>query len=223
METILYLLAALVVMWSQFKVNGAYNRYRQIQNDRHITGAQVARRILNENGLNDVDVEYANGTLGDHYDPKAKVVRLSKDIYENDTIASVSVAAHECGHAIQHAQNYGFIALRNSLLPLTNFASNLGWPVLLIGFWFSMEPAIYFGIALLVVVLLFQVVTLPVELNTSSRALTILSGEGMITDDERSDVKSMLSAAAFTYIAAVISSALNILRLVLLTNKRRND
>ncbi|MDD6466791.1 MAG: zinc metallopeptidase [Erysipelotrichaceae bacterium] len=222
MQYFLYLLAFIVVMIAQMKVNSAFHQYKQQENEKGLTGAQVARRILDENGLHDVSIEHAQGVLSDHYDPKAKVVRLSNDIYYGATIAAISVAAHESSHAIQHAENYGFIALRNSILPFCALSSNLAWPVLLIGLLFSIKPLAYFGIGLLLVVLAFQVVTLPVEFNASSRAMTILANDGMIYEEERADVKSMLSAAAMTYVAAVISSAIQILRFLLIINRNRD-
>ena len=221
MDLILYILAIAVTAWSQFKVTNAYNRYKKIENGKRITGAQVARQILDLNGLGYVKVENVQGVLKDHYDPSAKVVRLSDDIYYDTSIASIAVAAHECGHAIQHAENYGFIAMRNSILPITSISSNLAWPLLMVGLMFSIEPLVYFGIILLTVVMIFQVITLPIEINASSRAMTILNDQNMIEMDEKNDVKNMLSAAAFTYIATVIASALQILRLLLIANRRR--
>lgn len=222
MDTMLYLLAFVVMLLAQSSVTSAYQKYKQVQNERGVTGAQVARRILDNNNLYDVALEITNSTLGDHYDPSKKVIRLSPDIYYGTSIASVSVAAHECGHAIQHAENYGFIALRNSILPFCSIASNLAWPALFIGLFFAMEPLLYIGIIMLVGVLLFQVVTLPVEFNASSRALRILSSDGIIYEEEVSSAKKMLSAAAMTYVAAVISSALQILRFLLIANRRRD-
>ena len=222
MDMLLYLLAFVVVMVAQSSVTGAYQKYKQVNNRRGVTGAQVARKILDMKGLYNVQLEITNSTLGDHYDPTNKVIRLSPDIYYGTTIASVSVAAHECGHAIQHAENYGFIAIRNTILPICSVASNLAWPVLFIGLFFAMDPLLYIGILLLVAVLAFQVLTLPVEFNASSRALKILSNEGIIYEEEVNGAKSMLSAAAMTYVAAVISSALQILRFVLIANRRRD-
>ena len=222
MDMLLYLLAFVVVMVAQSSVTGAYQKYKQVNNRRGVTGAQVARKILDMKGLYNVQLEITNSTLGDHYDPTKKVIRLSPDIYYGTTIASVSVAAHECGHAIQHAENYGFIAIRNTILPICSVASNLAWPVLFIGLFFAMDPLLYIGILLLVAVLAFQVLTLPVEFNASSRALKILSNEGIVYEEEVNGAKSMLSAAAMTYVAAVISSALQILRFVLIANRRRD-
>lgn len=223
MDLLLYFLALILVMWSQIKVQGAYNRYRQVASLRGYTGYQVARAILDERGLQEVAVEESQGgTLSDHYDPKAKVVRLSSDIYRNSSIASVAIAAHECGHAIQHAENYGMIALRNSILPFAMVSSQLSWVVLILGLLFSATGLFYTGIIMLGCVALFQLITLPVELDASSRAMKIVSAEGFIVDEERKDVKAMLSAAAMTYIASLISSVLQILRLLLIFNRNRD-
>lgn len=223
MDMILYLAAFLLVLWSQIKVQSAYSRYRQISTIRRYTGVETARKILDNQGLYDVRVEIApGGMLSDHYDPKARVVRLSPDIYSKDSIASVAVAAHECGHAIQHAENYGFIALRNSILPAAMVSSQLSWIVLLLGLFFSSSGLFYTGIIMLGCVALFQLVTLPVELDASRRALRLVTEEGMIVAEERNDAKAMLSAAAFTYVASLISSILQILRLLLIFNRRQD-
>ena len=220
MDWILYLAALFLVMFSQIKVQGAYARYRQVMTLRGYTGAQVARRILDDHGF---QVEPSpGGALSDHYDPKANVVRLSEDIYANSSIASVAVAAHECGHAIQHAENYGFIALRNSILPFAMVSSQLSWLVLILGLLFSSTGLFYTGILMLSCVAVFQLVTLPVELDASKRAMALVYEEGFVVQEEQKDVKAMLSAAAFTYIASLISSVLQILRLLLIFNRNRD-
>ena len=225
-QYLLYILAFMVVMAAQSRVQAAYHKYKQVPNQYRLTGEAVARRILDMNGLNHIRVEVSNGgSLSDHYDPVHHVVRLSPDIFYNTSIASLSVAAHEVGHAIQHKEHYGAIGLRNRLLPMANIASKLGWAVLILGlFLFASTPIIlYFGIALICVILLFQIVTLPVEFNASSRAVKQLSMYGMMTDSERNDVKGMLNAAAFTYVAAVLSTLAQILRILLLVLGRRNN
>lgn len=222
----LYILAFAIVMLAQSRVQAAYNRYKSVPNETGIRGFEVARKILDENGLRHVAIEVANGgALSDHFDPVHNVVRLSPDIYHNATIASISVAAHECGHAIQHKERYGFISLRNRLLPMANIASQLGWVVLVIGLLsLSSVPIIfYIGLGMICIVLLFQIVTLPVELNASSRAIQILANDYMITEKEKPYVKSMLRAAAFTYVAAVLATIVQILRIILMTLGRRND
>lgn len=223
MDILLYLVALILVFWSQFKVNGAYTRYRNVATRRGYRGVEVARMILNQNGLHDVNVEMATGgQLSDHYDPKTKTVRLSRDIYYNDSIASVSVAAHEVGHAIQHATNYSMIALRDLILPYAVVSSKLGWTILFLGIMFTMDALFYVGVGMLGVIALFQLVTLPVELNASKRALTLLQSNGIILAEEKNDCKTMLSAAAFTYIAALISTVLQILRLMIRRGNRRD-
>ncbi len=221
MNSFLYLLALVLVVWAQFKVNGAYARYRNVSTRRGYRGVEAARMILNQNGLHDVKIEMATGgELSDHYDPQTNTVRLSKDVYYNDSIASVAISAHEVGHAIQHATNYGFIGLRNMILPYAMISSKLGWTILFLGLMFTLDSLFYIGIAMLCVIALFQLITLPVELNASKRALALLESNGIILAEEKRDCKTMLSAAAFTYIAALISTLLQILRLL---GRRRRD
>lgn len=223
-QYILYVAALLIVMLAQARVQNAYHRYKSIRNEKGYTGAQTARAILDANQLTHIQVEASKGgVLSDHYDPVHHVVRLSPDVYYNQSIASISIAAHEVGHALQHKEHYGFIALRNRLLPYASIASNLGWITLFLGLFLFGTNSIFFyaGVVMLVIIVLFQLVTLPVELNASSRAITQLSNLHFINEDERPACKAMLKAAAFTYLAALISSILNVLRVILLT--RRND
>ena len=211
----LYILAFAVVMLAQSRVQAAYQKYKRIPNEHGLTGEAVARRILDMNNLQSIRVEVAKGgMLSDHYDPVHHVVRLSPDIFYNASIASISVAAHEVGHAIQHKEHYGAIGLRNRLLV-----------VLVLGlFLFASTPVIlYAGIAMICIILLFQIVTLPVEFNASSRAVKQLAMYGMISEQERYDVKGMLRAAAFTYVAAVLSTLAQILRILLMVLGRRDD
>ena len=223
MELLLYFAAIVIVMLAQSAVQGAYRKYSQISTYRGMTGAQVARQILDRYGCRDVEIEYAvGGTLSDHYDPKRHIVRLSPDIHDGDSIASVSVAAHECGHAIQHAENYGFIALRNTILPFAMVSSQFSWIVLFGGLMLDLAGLFYLGILMLSCVALFQLATLPLELDASSRAMKIINDEGFVMEDERADVKAMLTAAAFTYIAALLSSLLQIFRMIIRFN-RNND
>lgn len=221
MNNFLYILALVLVVWAQFKVNGAYARYRNVATRRGYRGVEAARMILNQNGLHDVKIEVSTGgELSDHYDPQTNTVRLSRDVYYNDSIASVAISAHEVGHAIQHATNYGFIGLRNMILPYAMISSKLGWTILFLGIMFTLDSLFYIGIIMLCVIALFQLITLPVELNASKRALTLLESNGIILTEEKRDCKAMLSAAAFTYIAALISTLLQILRLL---GRRRRD
>ncbi|MGL5978083.1 MAG: zinc metallopeptidase [Erysipelotrichaceae bacterium] len=219
----IYILAFVVVMIAQARISSAYAKYRRVKTHRGYTGQQVARAILDRNGLQHVPVEMSNGgQLSDHYDPTRKVVRLSPSVFQDNTIASVAIAAHEVGHAIQHKVHYPALALRNKLLPVANISSQLGWVVLFIGFFMGSNSLVYVGIGALLVIAAFQLVTLPIELNASSRALKILVNDGYLDEEEKPMAKSMLSAAAFTYIAALLSTLLNILRIFLMT-RRNND
>ncbi len=212
---ILVIIASIIVLLAQLKVKSAYAKYSRVANRAQMTGAEVARNIILKYGL-DVRVEKTSGQLTDHYDPKAQVVRLSKDIYDGTTIASLAVAAHECGHALQHQENYGFLKLRAGLLPLANIGSYLGWFAVFIGLMASNTPLAMIGLLLLSLMLAFQVVTLPVEFNASSRALHILVGDGFLDSNETDMAKKMLTAAALTYVAAVASTILNLLRVLLM-------
>ena len=220
-DIIIYILAAVIMMAAQAKVQNAYRRFSKMRADTNYTGSDVARLILQRQGITDVDVEPGKGTLSDHYDPKAKKVRLSQGVYNSNSIAAISIAAHEVGHAIQHNQGYSILALRNMILPAAIVAGNLGWGVLLFGLLFGATSLMYVGIFMLVIIALFQLVTLPVEFDASKRALVLLVDEGVISLDERSYAKSMLSAAAMTYVAALIGTLLQILRFALLANRRR--
>lgn len=228
-QYLLYIIGFAVVMMAQLRVQQAYNRYKQIPNAKHISGKDAARMILDANGLQNVPVVVSKGgSLSDHYDPIHGVVHLSSDIYYNSSIASISVAAHEVGHVLQHKEQYGFIALRNRLLPAASIASQLGWVVLVIGlFMFASTPMIlYIGLAMICIILLFQILTLPVEFNASSRAVKQLQANQMILNEESMDVKGMLRAAAFTYVAAVLSTLAQILRILLIilgSNRRNSD
>jgi Zn-dependent membrane protease YugP len=221
----LYIAAIVLVMWSQAKVQGAYKHFSTVRTENHLTGATVARQILDRNGLSNVQVQVSqNGLLSDHFDPRTNIVNLSPKVYNEDSIASVAVAAHEVGHAIQFAENYSFIGIRNKLLPVAIVSGNLAWFVIVAGLVLGQQPILYAGIAMLGVIALFQLVTLPVEFDASGRALRILSSEGFINTDESADARAMLRAAAFTYVAALLATLLQILRLVLLSGRsnRRN-
>ena len=218
----------MIVMIAQSRVQSAYHRYKAIANEQGLTGYDTARKILDVNGLSQIDVEVSNGgSLSDHYDPVHRVINLSPDIYYKSSIAAISVAAHEVGHAIQHKEHYGAIALRNRLLPAAQIASQIGWVVLFAGlFLFASTPIIlYIGIAMICIILAFQIITLPVELNASSRAIQQLNANHLVQQEEIPYVKAMLKAAAFTYIAAVLSTITQILRILLIamSRNRRND
>lgn len=219
-QACLLILALLVTSASQIYINRSYNKTKRIKNRAGITGAQTARKILDENGLSNVKVEEVRGILGDHYDPRTKTVRLSSDIYRNTSIASASVAAHECGHAIQDKEGYFFLKLRNSIVPLVNFASYAGYFAILIGVIASSLKIIWIGIIAEVVILVFQLITLPVEFDASKRALKQLEKQKILEKIEISTSKKMLTAAALTYVASVTATILEILRLLIAVGGR---
>ena len=216
-------LGLLITAIAQIIVTSNYNKYRIEHTRKNITGASVARQILDKNGLKEVKIEKISGNLTDHYNPKNKTVSLSEDIYGGSCNASISVAAHECGHAIQHKEGYIFLKIRSFLVPFTNFSTKIGYFVVVIGLIFNLLGVAKFGIYLLLVILLFQLVTLPVEFNASSRAKKQLNKLNIVTEDEDSGVKSMLLAAAFTYVASLVSTLLQILRLALIVFSRNDD
>ena len=222
MQGFLLVLALLVTLAAQIYINSSYNKTKRIKNRAGITGAQTARKILDENGLSNVKVEEVTGILGDHYDPRTKTVRLSSDIYRNTSIASASVASHECGHAIQDKEGYFFLKLRNSIVPLVNFASYAGYFAILIGIIASSLKIIWIGIIAEIVILVFQLITLPVEFAASKRALKQLEKQKILEKIEISTSKKMLTAAALTYVASVTATILEILRLLIAVGDR-ND
>lgn len=209
-----------ITLLAQIFVSVSYSKYKKVQNSKGITGAEIAREILDKHGLSNVYVTAINGTLSDHYDPKRKVVRLSKDVYEGTTIAAVSVAAHEVGHAIQDKEGYAFMRFRSALIPMVNFSSSAGYFAILIGLFFGYTNFIWLGIALEIVILLFQLITLPVEFNASSRALEEIEKNNYLVRGEVKGSKKMLKAAAFTYVASVLTAIIQILRLILIARSR---
>lgn len=221
----------ILAIYSQSKVKGTYEKYKQIPANTQLTGAQIARQILDAHNINDVQVVAGQGAeLSDFYDPKKKIVSLSSNIYNTNSIAAVSVAAHEVGHAIQHATDYHFIALRNRLLPMTIVASRFSMIIIMASLMFystSFGPTMFWiGIAMYGIVGLFQLVTLPVEFDASKRALNNLQSMNLVAEEDIVGSKKMLNAAAFTYVAAFLSTILTILRLVLMvlgnSGRRRN-
>ena len=219
---LLTILAFLITITAQIFVNGSYSKTRKIKNKHNLTGEEVARTILDKNGLRNVQIEEVHSTLGDHYDPTTKTVRLSSDIYHNTSIASASVAAHECGHAIQDKDDYTFLRIRHALIPIVNFSSYAGYIAIVIGCIFSSINLIWVGILMEIIILLFQLVTLPVEFNDSSRALKQLEELNLLEKSEIKYSRKMLGAAAMTYVASVAAAVLEILRLLLIFNKN-ND
>ena len=220
---ILLIPAILLTLYAQGKVTRAYRAFSGVANRRGITGAQAARRILDANGLSNVRIEMTGGTLTDHYDPRTKTVSLSEDIYGRNSLAAVGVAAHECGHAIQDAINYAPLNIRSAIVPAANIGSQLSWPLFIAGLIFSIDPLVTLGIVLFSLAVLFQLVTLPVEINASSRALKMLESTGILGADEKKGARKVLTAAALTYVAALAASILQLLRLIILAGGRDRD
>jgi len=222
----LVIVGALICMVASAKMNSTFNKYSRVRSASGMTGAQAALRILSISGIHDVRVEHISGNLSDHYDPRSKVLRLSDPTYASTSVAAVGVAAHECGHAVQHAKGYAPLSIRSALVPAANIGSTLAWPLILIGLFFNTSTSallLNIGIIAFSLAVLFQLVTLPVEFNASSRALGILGDSGMLGTEELGMVKSVLFAAALTYVAGAASSILQLLRIILLTNGRRRD
>ena len=215
--------AIILTMYAQFKVSSTTNRYFRVRTQRGYTGEQTAREILNANGIYDVRIEMTRGTLSDHYDPRNKILRLSQDVYRGTSITSVAVAAHECGHAIQHARGYAPLTIRGAIVPVVNFVSYLGYFGLLISIIGGLTGYIKLSIIILLAAVLFQLVTLPVEIDASKRALVQLEELNLVYNDENKSAKKVLSAAAMTYIASLLSSILDLLRLILILNSRNDD
>lgn len=221
---VLVLPALLVSLWAQFKVKSTFSKYSNKMVGNRMTGASVSRYIQQVNGIH-TDIQAVAGELSDHYDPRSNVIRLSQPVFDRSTVAAIGVAAHETGHALQHAEGYAPVKIRTKLVPVTNFASSISPILILLGILMSMDPLAYAGIALFSVATLFQLVTLPVEFNASNRAVAALADSGQFTEDELKGVKKVLTAAALTYVAALLVSVMNLLRLILLVggNSRRRD
>ena len=217
------IIAFFITMLAQIYVNSSYSKYRKINNARGLTGKEAARMMLDRNGLNYVKVRAISGKLSDHYDPRSKTVNLSNDIYNGTSIASISVACHECGHAMQDKDNYVFMRFRASLVPIVNLSSKIGYFAILLGIIFSALDLILIGIFAELAILLFQVITLPVEFNASRRALKEISTIGFLANNEISGSKKMLRAAALTYVASVMATLLEVFRLLLIVFNRSRD
>ena len=216
------IISLIITLSAQAFVSMTYSKTKKIKNINNLTGSEVARQILDNNGLSNVKVVETPGSLSDHYDPRSKVVRLSSEVYHSPSIASVAVAAHECGHAIQDKDKYIFMNIRSSIVPLVNFASYAGYLAIVIGFMASAMNLVWIGIIMECIILLFQLVTLPVEFNASSRALKQIKQLNFLDKKEYRKGRKMLTAAAMTYVASVATTILEIFRLVLMAN-RRND
>ncbi len=220
---IIVLPAILLALYAQLRVKSAYAKYSQVPVRSGLTGAAAAAEILRSHGLSGVQIEQIDGTLSDHYDPRTRVLRLSSDVYNGASVASVGVAAHESGHALQHAENYGPLALRSAIVPVTQFGSWLAWPIFLIGFFFHSGTFMQLGVLIFSAFVAFTLITLPVEFDASRRALRVLASGHLMTDDELRGVRSVLGAAALTYVAAAATAILELLRLLLLMNMARRE
>jgi len=215
--------AVLLALYAQFRVKSAYAQYSQVAVSSGLTGAQAAEEILRRNGLSNVTVDRTEGVLSDHYDPRTRTLSLSGDVYSGASVAAVGVAAHETGHAIQHARGYAPLALRSAMVPTVQFGSWLAWPIFILGFLFHSGGMIQLGVLVFSAVVAFTVVTLPVEFNASARAMRALQEERLVTPDELRGVRSVLTAAALTYVAAAAMSVLQLLRMLMMANMRRRD
>ena len=222
MDTILILLIIIIPLLAQLKIQSSYNRYKRVENNKKKSGFEVAREILDKNGLEDIYIVEIKGELTDHYDPTKKVVRLSTDIFHGETIAAAAVAAHECGHAIQDKESYTFLKIRSAIYPVVNVATSISYYIILLGFLMQAFQLVYLGIALTCCGLLFQVVTLPVEFDASRRALEKLQDYKIVDSSELAGAKEVLTAAALTYVAGVLASMLQIFRLILATKDRED-
>ena len=218
---ILVIPGLLLGLYAQFKVKSTFDRYSRIRTKSGLTAEAAARMLLSRGGSTNVTISRVNGSLTDHYDPSSKTLRLSDSVYGSDSVAAVGVAAHECGHALQEHDGYGLLKLRTALVPVVNIGSSLYLPIFMAGLLFSWEPLQMVGILCFGLTLLFSLVTLPVEINASKRALGML--EGVLDAEELQGVTAVLSAAALTYLASVISSALQLLRLILISRSRNRD
>lgn len=213
----------LLSLWAQSRVKSAYSKYSRVHASCGMTGAQVAEHMLHSEGVYDVAIEVVGGNLTDHYDPSTRTLRLSQGVAHSTSLASLGVAAHETGHALQHRDAYAPLVLRTAVVPTVNIGSNLSWPLVVLGLVFSWEPLINIGILLFSLTVLFTLITLPVEFNASSRAMAALGSGGYLTESELPGAKSVLNAAAMTYVAAALSAILQLLRLLVLTGGRRRD
>ena len=218
----LVIIAFLLSMFASFGVKATFSKYDKVLNSRGLTAEDAARRILDAKGLTNVRIERVSGNLTDHFDPKSNVIRLSDATHSSTSVGAIGVAAHECGHAIQYALGYAPIKIRNKIVPIVNIGNSLSMPLFLLGLILGMYNLALFGAALFGIVLVFQVITLPVEFNASRRAISILDERQLLDTDELRGAKKVLKAAAMTYVAAVFSTALQLLRLLMIVNRRRD-
>ena len=223
---LLVLIGVVICMAASSRVRSVFSRYSRVRSHSGMTGKEAAEQILRRNGIYDVQVIHIPGNLTDHYDPGKKTLGLSDSVYNSSSVAAIGVAAHECGHAVQHAVGYAPLSIRGALVPVANFGSALSWPLILIGLLMNSQMSallINLGILLFSAAVLFQIVTLPVEFNASGRAVKVLESSGMLYPDEVGDVKKVLRAAALTYVASAASMILQFLRLIIIGGRRRND
>lgn len=222
---ILVLIGVVLSLWAQSRVTSTFNKYSKVRSRTGMTGAEAAKRLLHSQGIYDVTVRQVSGNLTDHFDPRTKTVNLSQSVYSATSVAAIGVAAHECGHAMQHDEGYAPLRFRSALVPVANFGSKISWPLILIGVMFGGlgSPLVQIGILMFTMAVLFQLVTLPVEFNASRRAVKLLDSQGILVGEEVSGTRSVLSAAALTYVAAAASSMLQLLRLIILYGGRRRD
>ncbi|MBQ4338160.1 MAG: zinc metallopeptidase [Clostridia bacterium] len=213
--------AMIIALIAQINVKSTYSKMSKVRNIRGITGVQAAQTVLTYYGITDVTIQRCAGTLSDHYNPRNKTLNLSQGVYDSDSIAAVGIACHEVGHAIQHATGYAPIKIRNFLVPICNIGSSLGLPLAIIGYVMGFEPLVSIGLILYSLIAVFQFITLPVEFNASSRAMAAIEERGLLYDDETGKARKVLSAAAMTYVASLIVSLANLLRLVLRFGNRR--
>ncbi|MFD1738531.1 zinc metallopeptidase [Bacillus salitolerans] len=220
---IYFALIIIIPLWAQMRVKSAYKKYSKVSSSSGMNGAQVARKILDDNGLYHVGIEETPGMLSDHYDPRSKTVRLSSHNYHGDSIAGAAVAAHEVGHAIQDQQEYAFLRFRHALVPVANIGSNFSWILILIGFLASISGLVLLGIVFMAVAVVFQIVTLPVEFDASNRAMNEMVSAGIIRNEEERDTRKVLNAAALTYVAAALVAVLELVRLILIYTGMNNE
>ena len=222
---ILVMIGVVICLLASAKMNSTFSKYSRVRSHSRMTGKEAAEALLHREGIYDVRVEYVAGNLTDHYDPRSKVLRLSDATYQQTSVAAIGVAAHECGHAIQHARGYAPLSIRSALVPVANFGSSIAWPLIIIGLIMNSQTSQLFlnlGVIAFSMAVLFQIVTLPVELNASRRALKILGNTGMLYPDEVRETRKVLTAAALTYIAGAASAILQLLRLIMISNSRRD-
>ena len=222
---ILVMIGVVICLLASAKMNSTFSKYSRVRSHSGMTGKEAAEALLHREGIYDVRVEYVAGNLTDHYDPRSKVLRLSDATYQQTSVAAIGVAAHECGHAIQHARGYAPLSIRSALVPVANFGSSIAWPLIIIGLIMNSQTSQLFlnlGVIAFSMAVLFQIVTLPVEFNASRRALKILGNTGMLYPDEVRETRKVLTAAALTYVAGAASAILQLFRLIMISNSRRD-